>query len=161
MTGIRKTLSIGAAVGCLTLGLLGNAFAQGATGGGGGPTAGTGSVGARGMVVIQGEIVCAHCTLVEARNTYPDQNNLYEFRHEEGKVVMEVMSVNNTANEPLDSELAGRWADIAEPPQLAVRAEDQVWEKLLAKENLKKEVQLTGILRPSRTLDVKKIVIAQ
>jgi len=43
--------------------------------------------------------------------------------------------------------------------QLAVRAQDRLFQKLTAEENLFKEVEITGLLRNTRTLDIGDVTI--
>jgi hypothetical protein len=37
---------------------------------------------------IKGNVVCAGCSLEEARETQPDRRNLLQLRHNQGQVVM-------------------------------------------------------------------------
>lgn len=161
MGALRRNLG-GVLVALLLVGLPAVAWGQGP--GGGGVGAGTGFGGEfRGMVRLRGVVTCVGCTLDEARQAHPEFNNLYELRHDKGPVVMQVTSVNNTANRGSegDGEITGRFTDIIEPPLIAVRAEDELFQRLLKKENRMKEVEITGILHPSRTLDIVAINVSE
>jgi hypothetical protein len=97
---------------------------------------------------IKGKVVCAGCNLAEARKAQPDKHKLLQLGHRQGQVVMEVAWVN-------DSQ---RWNQVA-LPRMWVRAKDSEFAKLSAEENLFKEVEITGILSHSRTLDVGNITV--
>jgi len=103
----------------------------------------------RGMTIIKGNVVCAGCSLEEARKAQPNEHQLYEFMHQRGQVVMKVSSVN-------DSQMWGRFIW---PPWIWVRAQDRVFQQLAAEENLFKEVEIAGLLNNSRTLDIFKVTI--
>ena len=98
---------------------------------------------------IKGTVLCAGCSLEEVRKAQPDTHHLYQLTHKLGRVVMRVSSVNGS--EMWDSP----W-----PPQLWVRAKDSVFQQLSAEENLFKEVEITGLLNNSRTLDIFGITIS-
>jgi len=154
MKNVRTALvSIGSSV-VLCLGFSANVLAQ-ATGG---PAISKGT-GARGLVQIQGEIVCVGCNLTEAERRFPDRHDLYMFENDQGEMVLSVNTVNNSANRGRSEDITGRWVDIAWPPRLWVRAEEEVFDRLLAKRNISKPVQITGILHSTRTLDVMNVKI--
>jgi hypothetical protein len=67
--------------------------------------------------------------------------------------------VNNSANRSRSEDVSGRWVDIAWPPRLWVRAEEEVFDRLLAKRNVSEPVQITGILHSTRTLDISDVEI--
>jgi len=62
---------------------------------------------------------------------------------------MEVETVNE---QPL-------WHSLAWPPRLWVRAADQLFAQLTAERNLFKEVEITGLLRNTRTFDVFDVTV--
>ena len=66
-------------------------------------------------------------------------------------MVLEVNQVN-------DSQ---RWMSLTWPPRIRVRAQDRFFEQLTAEENLLKEVELTGLLSNSRTLDLFAVTIQE
>jgi hypothetical protein len=136
-----------------------SAFAQ--TSGGGGLEMSPPSGAGRGIVKLRGLIVCAGCSLDETKAAHPEFHNLYEFRYEQGSVVLEVSTVNDAdvGGSISDQGVNDRWAHIAQPPQLALRAEDSVYKQLTDPANQMKAVELTGLLHPTRTLDIQNITI--
>jgi ABC-type branched-subunit amino acid transport system ATPase component len=82
------------------------------------------------------------------RKTQPDKHALYQLTHKRGQIVMQVKEINDT-----------RWRSLVWPPLLWVRAKDSVFQQLTAEENLMREVELTGLLRNSRTLDIFVVTI--
>lgn len=112
--------------------------------------------GPRRAVRVHGHIVCVQCTLDQAKAAHPNANDLYELRADQAQFVMQLTAVNNSTSQN-DNELYGRWEEIVQPPHLAIRAEDQLVEQLLAPENRTKEVELTEILRPSRTFAIAAV----
>lgn len=114
----------------------------------------------RGMTQITGTIVCAACDLEQARRANPEMHDLYLLEHDLGQAVLQVNQVRNSANRGASESIVGsRWEAITWYPQLAVRAPEEEFQKLLAEENLFKEVQITGLLRSTRTLDVTDVTV--
>jgi hypothetical protein len=103
----------------------------------------------RGMVQIKGKVVCASCTLEEVRKTHPTERKLYQLSHRRGQIVMGVIAVNESA----------MFDTLAWPPRLWVRGADSLWQRLSAEENLFKEIEISGLLSNSRTLDVFDVTI--
>lgn len=144
------TASMGAAV--LTLGLV----TTGAWGQGGGaaPMAGGGTAGMgelEGALTVKGSVVCVDCTLEEARAAHPDVTDFYQLTHATpgaGRLVMKVDDVNNKM-----------WWEtlVGLTHQVPVRAEERIWQGLTAEENLFKDMQIVGLLRKSRTLDIAEV----
>jgi hypothetical protein len=124
--------------------------------GGGSPGLSTSPGGARGAVRVRGHVVCVQCTLDQAKALRPDAGDLYELRSDQAQFVMQLAAVHNSTSQN-DNELYGRWEEIAQPPQLAIRADHEVVEQLLAPANRTKEFELTGVLRPSRTFDIATV----
>ena len=154
MRNIRTVLvSIGSSV-ILCLCLSTTVPAQGT----GGPAVSRGT-GMRGLVQIQGEIVCVGCNLREAENRFPDRHDLYMLENNQGEMVLSVSAVNNSANRSRGEDVSGRWVDIAWPPRLWVRADEEVFDRLLANRNVSEPVQITGILHSTRTLDISDVEI--
>ncbi len=112
---------------------------------------GMGSLGgeSRGIMYIKGSVVCAECTLDEARKAHPgERSKLYQLSHKQGQVVVKITEVNDSP----------RWSHLGRP-QLWVRAKDSVFAQLTAEENLFKEIQITGLLNNTRTLDIFEVTI--
>lgn len=105
--------------------------------------------GVRRPLHINGSVVCSNCRLDEARQGQPQERGLYEFLHKNGRLVFKVTSVDDTST----------FQSLAWPPRLWLRASDDLLSKLSAEENLFKPIGLTGILRPTRTLDVTEMLI--
>ena len=103
----------------------------------------------RGVLQLTGKVVCTGCSLDEVRTAQPNLPHLYQLTHRRGQLVMEVLTVNDSP----------RWSALTWPPRLSVRANEQILQTLGAEENLLKEVELTGLLRNARTLDVFAITV--
>lgn len=103
----------------------------------------------RGLMQFRGKVVCAGCSLEEAHVAQPDEQQLYQLIHERGQVVMQAGAISN----------APSWNTHSWPSQLSVRAADRVFAQLMAEENLFKEVEISGILYNSGTLDVFEVTI--
>ena len=114
-------------------------------------SAGAGSFGGepRGPVQLRGTVVCAQCRLAEVRQAQPYAHDLYELRHRQGQVVLQVTWVN-------DSQ---RWRLLAWPPRLWVRAKNEVFQQLAAEENLMKEIEILGFLNNPQTLDIFELTV--
>ncbi len=110
---------------------------------------GTGGVGLQ----LKGKVVCAGCSLAEAREARHDQwsNHLYRLAYRQKQVVMEVEWVSDSL----------RWYRLITTPQIRLRGEDSLFEKLAAEENLFREIAVSGILSPSRTLDVHEVTVLE
>jgi hypothetical protein len=52
------------------------------------------------------------------------------------------------------------WSYFAWPQQIRVRAEDKLFRQLAAEQNLFKEVEVTGLLRNTRTLDMFSVKVS-
>jgi hypothetical protein len=123
------------------------ASVQGDIGGGGSQGFGPGGGDA---VKIRGTVVCGGCSLEEMRRANPRESSFYyQLTHKNGRLVMHVTWVSNSA----------RWTRVVWPPQLRVRAEERVLQQLGAEANLFKEMEITGTLGNSRTLDIVEIAI--
>ena len=144
MRTFGKTIRTGMAAALLLAGI--TTGVQGQVAGGVGSFGG----GGRGMMKIRGNVVCAGCSLEEARKAQPNEHQLYELIHRRGQVVMKVSSVDD----------AQMWGHFIWPPWISVRAKDRVFQQLTAEENLFKEVEITGLLNNSRTLDIFSVTIS-
>ena len=89
---------------------------------------------------------------------HPDVTDLYELSHEQGRVVVRLSTVDNSTSSK-DEEVSGLWKDIGQPPRLTVRAEDSVFQKLVDEKNRAKQMEITGKLRTTRTLDISDITV--
>jgi len=110
-----------------------------------------GSVGGATRVAVQikGTVICEDCSLEELRELQPRGSDLYQLTHKRGQLVIKVSWVN-------DSQAMKR---LTWPPRIWVRAEDSMFEKLSAEENLFKEVKIIGLLSNTRTLDIFEVTI--
>jgi len=142
MATFGKTIRVGVAAALLLAGI--TTGVQGQVPGGMGSLGGEG----RGMMQIKGKVVCAGCSLEEARKAQPREPKLYQLTHRRGQVVMKVSWVN-------ESQM---WSNSGSS-RLWVRAKDRVFQQLAAEENLFKEVEITGLLNNSRTLDIFGVTI--
>lgn len=144
MATFGKTFRTGAAAALLLAGLATGAKGQ-VPGGGFGSFGGVG----RGMLQLKGKVVCTSCTLDEAQAAQPSAHQLYQFTHKRGQVVMQVSEVND----------ALRWSQLTGSPRIWVRAADKVFQQLSAEVNLFKEVEITGLLKNTRTLDIFAVTL--
>jgi hypothetical protein len=87
---------------------------------------------ARGTLHITGNVVCAQCSLEEIRPTQSDQGQLYQFTHAQGAVVGRIRSVNDSPT----------WRYSGWPSEIPMRARDEIFRKLMAEENLFKDVEI-------------------
>lgn len=144
MATFRKTLKTGLAAVLMMAGIA--TVAQGQVPGGG-----LGSFGgeSRGVLQITGTVVCAGCSLEEARQGQPHARKLYQLTHRQGQMVLEVSQVNNSQ----------RWMSLVWPPRIRVRGQDSLFAQLTAEENLFKEVEITGLLNNTRSLDIFAVTI--
>lgn len=134
-----KALSIGIAV-AVALGAL-SVRARGQVGDGGlsiGP-------GGTGAIQLRGQVVCTDCYLDEVKRT----PFTYQLSHKHGRLVMNVTWISNSS----------RWNRIVWPPKLQIRGEERLIQKLVAEENLMKELEVSGILGNSRTLDLSEVTV--
>jgi hypothetical protein len=148
----------GGIVGLLLLtGVTVSAFGQGL--GTEGLGSGASSAGPKGLIRLRATVVCANCSLDEAKAAHPDLTKLYELSHEQGKVVIRVSAVNEGPGGETRTDAPPRWTSIGEPPQLSVRAEDSVFQQLVDVRDPTKEVEITGIIRTTRTLDISQVTV--
>ena len=144
MEPIGKTLRAGLGATLLAVGITTSAWGQ--VGGGGFSFGGE----SRGITQLRGSVVCVGCSLEEVQAVRPHLTGLYELRHEQGRVVMEVDTINERA----------RWENILGlSHQITVRAQDRLFQKLTAEENLFREVEIVGLLRNTRTLDIGDVTV--
>ena len=135
MTTFRKTIRTGMVAALLLAGLT---------------TGVHGQVSGGGLLHIKGSVVCRGCSLDEARKAQPNEQTLYQLTHEQGQIVMNVRSVNNSPT----------WRYFGWPAELQVRAQDGLFQQLTAEENLFKDVEITGLLSTTRALDIFEVTIS-
>lgn len=145
MTRFHKTIG-NLAVVLVLVGVVTGAHAQVA----GGAFSGAG-VSSRGFTHIQGAVRCVGCTIDEVRKAQPGAHHLYQLTYRQRPLVIQVQQVNGLH----------RWRHLARPLRLGVRAADHVFQLLTTEANLFKTVEITGILRNSRTLDISRIVVQE
>jgi hypothetical protein len=144
MTAVGKTLRTGFGVTLLLTGLATSVWGQ--VGGGGFPFGGE----LRGITQFRGSVVCVECSIEEVRAADPHLTGLYELRHDQGQVVMKIDTIDERA----------RWESILGlSDRISVRAPDSLFRELTAEENLFKEVEIVGLLRNTRTLDIGDITV--
>jgi hypothetical protein len=101
----------------------------------------------RPLTKMRGEIVCVGCSLSQARRVRPDAIHLYEMRYSGGRLVMNVDWVNQQSRQYLE-DVAGL------NDTLRLRGPQSALEKLTDETTQYKEVELTGVLRSTRTFDI-------
>jgi hypothetical protein len=143
MKTLRNTFVAGMAVALLLTGMATGAWGQPA------PQLPFGGE-LRGIVRVRGYVVCANCTLREVRKSQPGLTRLYQLTHGEHRAVMKVEWVN---------ERAWWYSIVGLSHRLQVRGSESVLQKLWAEENLFEGIEIIGLLRSSRILDVHDIVL--
>lgn len=159
MRSLAKTVGVGMMAIAMFLGITTGALGQGVPGGGGGGRSAASSAGGKGLITLRANVICAKCSLDEAKATHPDLTDLYELSHEKGKVVIRVSSVNESAGAGESGDSSNRWTSIGQPHQISVRSEDDLFQKLVDKNNHSKEMEITGIIRTTRTLDISDVTV--
>jgi hypothetical protein len=101
----------------------------------------------RPLTKLRGEIVCVGCTLAQARRLRPDALHLYEMKYPGGRLVMNVEWVNEQSRQYLE-DVAGL------NDTLRLRGPQRMLETLTDETTRFKEVELTGMLRSTRTFDI-------
>lgn len=101
------------------------------------------------LTLIRGAVMCAGCSLEEARLRYPDTEDLYEFTGPQGQVVFRVDWVND----------AVRWRQLTLGNRLSVRADDQVFRQLITPEHHLQQMELNTLLRDEHTLDIGSVTV--
>jgi hypothetical protein len=105
--------------------------------------------GGRSMAIIKGQVLCAGCELDEVSKAQPSLHHLYQLTHQRGRVVMQVRTVNGS--DMWETPLS---------PRFMVRSKDSVFQQLTAEENLMKDVEITGTLSTTQTLDVFGVTVS-
>jgi hypothetical protein len=87
-------------------------------------------------------------------------HDLYVLKNKKQQAVLQIIQLRNTASGR--ESLLGRWKAITGMTrQLTIRAEDGLWQKLIAAENHQKEVLLTGLLQSTGTFDVSEMIMLE
>ena len=111
-----------------------------------GPTGGE----SRSLLQLHGSVVCSDCSLAEVTEVQGlTGKKFYELTHRKGQIVMDLEAVSGTR----------RWSTSLGPRRFSVRAKDSVFAQLMAEENLFKAVEISGVLRNTRTLDMAAVTI--
>ncbi len=150
MSTFGKTLRTGVATTLLLAGITTGAWGQVDGGSFGQSVLGTGEVGMQ----IKGEVVCAGCGLAEVQEAQPDKwsNHLYRVTYRQKQQM--VMKINWVSD-------SRRWNRLITMPHLRLRGAPSLFEQLTAEENRFKEVEVSGILSPSQTLNMNKVTILE
>ncbi len=140
MATFEKSIRTSFAALLLAGGLSSNAYALGGLGPFGGEL--------RQMTQVKAKVVCTNCRIDEVRKTQPNSAaKLYQLSHSDGQVVIEVTGLNEEH----------RWRSIVGQANLFVRSSHALFEKLTADENRFQEIQLTGLLKSTRTFHLYDI----
>ena len=105
----------------------------------------------RGITQIKGKVLCTKCTIDELHKTQPKLSNLYEISHRLGQLVMQVEEVSERS----------LWRYLTQAPLIRARGEDRFFQQLTAEENLFQEVEITGLLRDTRILDISDVTVLE
>lgn len=88
--------------------------------------------------------MCSGCSLEEARKKFPEASGLYELTGAQGQLVLRVDWVSDTV----------RWTHITFGNRLSFRTNEQTFQQLIAPERRFQPVEINGVLRKERTLDI-------
>lgn len=151
---LKKTFSLGAVVilSCIGFGASSVAFGH--------SEFGAGSFGGelRGATRVTGRVLCLACTVKDVQAASPEHgSDLYVFKNGTQQAVFQVTAVGKIPSGEEASQLAHWIAITGLDKQINVRMNDKLWQSLTAVENIHKEVELTGLLRSTRTFDVAVI----
>ena len=139
-----KVFKIGFAAAVFMVGITPTARGQVDTGGCNGAQAGGAG---RGLMYMKGTVLCANCTLEEVQHRQPNNHKLYQFTHHKGVLVMQVRAVNDFEMFELPA------------PRLEMRAPGHLFQQLTAEENLFREVEITGVLNNTHTVDIFRVLL--
>lgn len=150
LSRLTKLLGLSAIVfACVSFGASSTVFGHGKFG--------TGSFGGelRGATRVTGRVLCLACTVKDVQDAAPqDGSDLYVFKHGAQQAVFQVTAVGKIPSGEDASQLAHWIAITGLDKQINIRMNDRLWQSLTAAENIRKEVELTGLLRSTRTFDV-------
>lgn len=140
MTIFEKTIRTSFAALLLAGGLSSSAYALGGIGPFGGEL--------RQMTQVKAKVVCTNCHIDEVRQTYLNSAaKLYQLSHNAGQIVIEVTGLNEEH----------RWRSIVGHANIVMRSSHALFEQLTADENHLQAVQLTGLLKSTRTFHLYDI----
>ncbi len=109
----------------------------------------------RGMTRVTGHVLCSPCTLKDmSEATVAPHQGLYEFTYKGQPTVFAVTAIGDFDGGRDTSQEAYWRAITGLSHQVSVRAEDSLWQQLVAESNRKKPLLLTGLLRSTGTLDI-------
>ncbi len=149
---VKKTLTINVLALLFLIGYQAPAWAQGSSG----ITSFGGE--SRGITKVKGRILCTTCSLKEASAANPDlQSKLYEFTNGAQRAVFQLVGLNEVGGRQDLNEVARWQAIVGLRKQLPVRMREALWKQLVAEENLRREVELTSLLRSTGVLDVGEL----
>ncbi len=144
-----KTLGIGLAAFLFVAGI--TTQVQGFTGGGDACAHGGFGGSVRSMIQFTGTIMCVDCNLADFEQIRPGiEGDFYELNYEGQRLVINITAIVGQEN---------GWGAIAWPPSLYVRTKPSNFQKLVAEENLFKTIEVTGLIRGTRRLDIMTLVI--
>jgi hypothetical protein len=140
----HNAMSRGIAAAVLLLSGATAAYAQG-------PGAGLGSFGGelRAETRIEGKVLCVGCSVAEVQQAHPDLTDLYLLKHGHQQAVLTVTSISDPQ----------RWDAIVFPHELYMRGQSKLFHTLTAEQNLWKKVEIDGLLRSDRVLDVVGVTV--
>jgi hypothetical protein len=105
----------------------------------------------RSMIQFTGTIMCVDCDLADLEQIRPGiEGNFYQLNYEGQQLVINITKVAGQEN---------GWRAIVWPPNLYIRTKPSTFQKLVAEENLFKTIEVTGLVRGTRRLDIMDIVI--
>lgn len=104
-------------------------------------------------IQLRGRVVCTGCSLAEVREARPDKwsNHLYHMTYRQQQMVMEITRISDSR----------RWNRLITTPSLQLRGADSFLEQLTAEANRLKEVEVSGILFSTQTLDLNRVTILE
>ena len=107
---------------------------------------------------VMGRVLCTACTVKEVQEASAQYvPALYVFTNGTQQAVFQVTAVGKIPSGQDASQRAYWIAITGLSKKVVVRAKDELWQSLIAAENLQKEVELTGLLRSTGTFDVALI----
>ena len=105
----------------------------------------------RSMIQFTGTIMCVDCDLADLEQIQPGiEGDFYQLNYEGQRLVINITAVTGQEN---------GWGSIAWPPNLYVRTKPSTFQKLVAEENLFKTIEVTGLIRGTRRLDIMTLVV--
>ena len=113
-----------------------------------------------GLTQIRGQVLCTGCTVDEVRKSQPEQHNLYLLQRGSQQIVRHVTAVENSASGR--ESLLGRWEAVTDSTHtIAIRSDDPLWRQLTATENVRKDVEITGLLQSTTTFRVSGVTVVR